>query len=210
MGHPDRGRRFAIGPPCVDPGELVLSAVLTPADGSLAVVYQDCVRPTPAHEGLLVPTVLPFSFLTRKSSADRRGPLVEHAPTFSLLRGQLLKIRKGAAIQFACCVRHAGRVSEWPNVHSGDTSRGASCRSLCLLSRRRIGCRIREHLQRLLPSQFLAGNRDWVLARQASEAHVVPRMLQRRDEAAAGEVTEAVRIDEVRDLGDRLLIRDEL
>src|SRR3989440_10292532 len=73
-----------------------------------------------------------------------------------------------------------------------------------------MGCRIREHLHRLLPSQFLAGNRDWVLARQATEAHVVPRMLQRRDEAAEGEVAEAVRIDEVRDLGDRLLVRDEL
>src|SRR5207253_7952437 len=83
-------------------------------------------------------------------------------------------------------------------------------RRLCLLSRRRIGCRIREQLQRLLPSQFLAGNRDWVLARQATEADVVARMLQRRDEAAEGEVAEAVRIDEVRDLGDRLLVRDEL
>ena len=124
MGHPDLGCRFTIRPPCVDPGELVLSPVLTPADGSLAVVYQDCVRPTPAHEGFLVLTVLPFSFVTRKSSADRCGPLVEHAPTFSLLRGQLLKILKGAAIQFACCVRHAGRASEWPNLHSGDTSRG--------------------------------------------------------------------------------------
>src|SRR3989442_9100426 len=35
-------------------------------------------------------------------------------------------------------------------------------------------------------------------------------MLQRRDEAAEGEVAEAVRIDEVSDLGDRLLVRDEL
>src|SRR5438046_5241428 len=35
-------------------------------------------------------------------------------------------------------------------------------------------------------------------------------MLERRDEAAEGEVAEAVRIDEVRDLGDRLLVRDEL
>src|SRR2546421_11700452 len=91
-----------------------------------------------------------------------------------------------------------------------EVDRGPSCRSLCLLSRRRISCRICEHLQWLLPSQFLAGNRDWVLTRQATEAHVVPRMLQRRDEAAEGEVTEAVRIDEVRDLGDRLLVRDEL
>src|SRR5207247_2502438 len=87
---------------------------------------------------------------------------------------------------------------------------GESWRSLCLLSRRRIGCRIREHLQRLLPSQFLAGNWDRVLARQASEADVVARMLERRDEAAEGEVAEAVRIDEIRDLGDRLLVRDEL
>src|SRR5438552_4351341 len=118
MGHPDLGCRFTIRPPCVDPGELVLSAVLTPADGSLAVVYQDCVRPTPAHEGLLVPTVLPFSFLTRKSSADRRGPLEEHEPTFSWLGGQLLKIRKGPAIQLAGCVRHVVPASDWPNEPS--------------------------------------------------------------------------------------------
>src|SRR5437667_11963139 len=103
----------------------------------------------------------------------------------------------------------------WPRLRMakrafGSHVEGASCRSLRLLSRRRIGCRIREHLQRLLPSQFLAGNRDWVLARQATEAHVVPRMLQGRDEAAEGEVAEAVRIDEVRDLGDRLLVRYEL
>src|SRR5205807_3064302 len=78
------------------------------------------------------------------------------------------------------------------------------------LSRGRPASGLCEHLQRLLPSQFLAGNRDWVLARQATEAHVVPRMLQRRDEAAEGEVAEAVRIDEVRDLGDRLLVCDEL
>src|SRR5438132_1453103 len=40
----------------VDPGELILSAVLTPADGSLAVVYQCCMRPTTAPGGFLVPT----------------------------------------------------------------------------------------------------------------------------------------------------------
>src|SRR2546430_13199358 len=85
-----------------------------------------------------------------------------------------------------------------------------SRRGLSLLPRGRPASGLCEHLQRLLPSQFLAGNRDRVLAGQATEAHVVPRMLQRRDEAAEGEVAEAVRIDEVRDLGDRLLVRDEL
>src|SRR5205807_5093311 len=55
MGHPDLGCRFTIRPPCVDPGELVLAAVLTPADGSLVVVYQDCVRPDPGARGLSCP-----------------------------------------------------------------------------------------------------------------------------------------------------------
>src|SRR2546430_10072286 len=81
---------------------------------------------------------------------------------------------------------------------------------LDLLPRGSLGRRLAEHLQRLLPAQFLAWDRHRVLARQASQADVIARMLQRGDQAPEGQIPEAVRVDEVRNLGDRLLVRDEL
>src|SRR2546430_11371121 len=80
---------------------------------------------------------------------------------------------------------------------------------LDLLPRGSLGRRLAEHLQRLLPAQFLAWDWHRVLARQASQTDVIARMLQRGDESAKGEIPEAVRVDEVRNLGDRLLVRSE-
>src|SRR3990170_282396 len=85
-----------------------------------------------------------------------------------------------------------------------------SGRRLLLLSRARLPRRLREQLEGLVPADLLPWDGDGVLARQAAEAEVVPRLLEGRDEALQGQVAEGVRGDEVRDLVDRPLVRDEL
>src|SRR6267143_5109841 len=54
------------------------------------------------------------------------------------------------------------------------------------------------------------GIRDGTVTGVQTCALPISRMLQRGDEAAEGEIPEAVRVDEVRDFRDRFLVRDEL
>src|SRR6266581_6514504 len=104
-----------------------------------------------------------------------------------------------AARLLACRTAEENRVPERPS----------GCR-LRLLLRGRFPRGLREHLQRLLAPEFLPRNRDGVFADKATEADVVPRMLERRDEPLQGQVSERIRGDELGDLRHGLLIRDEL
>src|SRR6266581_1769788 len=85
------------------------------------------------------------------------------------------------------------------------------CRSLrTTLRRRLVRRRLGEELEGFLFPHLLAGDRDRVLPGQAPETDVFPGMLQRRDQPFHGEISERIRIDEVRNLRHRLLVRDEL
>src|SRR5437879_6179587 len=85
------------------------------------------------------------------------------------------------------------------------------CRSLgATLRRRLVRRRLGEELEGFLFPHLLAGDRDRVLPGQAPETDVFPGMLQRGDQPLHGEVPERIRIDEVRNLRHRLLVRDEL
>src|SRR5437773_2704927 len=91
-----------------------------------------------------------------------------------------------AARLLACRTADESRVPERP-----------SGRRLRLLLRGRFPQALREHLQRLLAPEFLPGNRDGVFADEATEADVVPRMLERPDEPLERQVSERIRGDEL-------------
>src|SRR5437899_10494547 len=71
------------------------------------------------------------------------------------------------------------------------------------LSRRRFG----EEFEGFLLPHLLARDWDRILPGQATETDVFPGVLQRRDEPLHGKISERIGIDEVRNLGHRLLVR---
>src|SRR5437879_1142123 len=80
---------------------LVPATVLSPADCGLAVVDQDCMGATFAHQPSLVFPIRSLPFLARRPAAKGLRPLIENAPTSSLFDGERFEVRKRARIQLA-------------------------------------------------------------------------------------------------------------
>src|SRR5438046_10492544 len=99
--------------------------------------------------------------------------------------------------------RRLGRVirvvSEAPGLSGG----------ACFLPGTWFGRGVGEHLERPFLAHLLSGDRDRIFPGQAAQTDVVPRVLEGGNQPADGEIAKAVRLDEVRDLRDGLLVRDE-
>src|SRR5438552_18057345 len=93
-----------------------------------------------------------------------------------------------------------GHVSEAPGLSGG----------ACCLPGTWFGRGVGEHLERPFLARLLSGDGDRIFPGQAAQTDVVPRVLEGGNQPAEGEVAKAVRLDEVRDLRDGLLVRDEL
>ena len=95
----NRRGHLAVGAPRVDPREFLVAAVLTPSDWRFMFVYQDRMRPAAADKVSLVLPISSLPFLTGRPSTKRTRPLIEDAPTSTLLRGERFKVREGANAQ---------------------------------------------------------------------------------------------------------------
>src|SRR5207247_1602470 len=95
---------------------------------------------------------------------------------------------------------NTGYVSEAPGLSGG----------ACFLPGTWFGRDAVEQLERPFLAHLLSGDRDRIFPGQAAQADVVPRVLEGGNQPAEGEIAKAVRLDEVRDLRDGLLVRDEL
>src|SRR5207247_9968921 len=93
-----------------------------------------------------------------------------------------------------------GHVSEAPGLSGG----------ACFLPGTWFGRGVGEHLERPFLAHLLSGDRDRIFPGQAAQTDVVPRVLEGGNQPAEGVLAKAVRLDEVRDLRDGLLVRDEL
>src|SRR5207247_10381172 len=201
--------RLAVRASRVDSREFLPPPILTPTDRGLAVVDEDRMGAPLSDESLLILSIQRAPLSRRQPAPDGPRPLVEDAPAFPLLDRERREIAEGSRAQLSRGVRHRRPP---PNVPGDARDRGPgrpSGRRLRLFLRR-LPHGLREHLQRLLPPKFLPRNRNGVLADEATEADVIPRVLERRDESLEGQVSERIRGDELGDLRWSLLIRDEL
>jgi len=101
----DRWGDLAVGTSRIDPREFLLAAVLAPTDRRAAVIDQDRVGAPAADQRSLVQPISPLPLLAGRPSTKGIRPLVEDAPTSSLLDGERFKIRKSTNAQLADRIR---------------------------------------------------------------------------------------------------------